>query len=208
VFPLGNVPRGWADFYDLRKFPGKRAHYKARPQFVLEAALVADGVDPKRLYPLDVDRALRKLTTVKDAIVWAQSTQQCAQLLRDRVAVMGACFSGRIYDIQGQGSPVAMQWNQAFTVGGYLVVPKGSTNVKEAMKLIAYITSAEHNADMSYSDTYPVPPVNVKALSKVDHSKSGALGTPYANRAIAIDDSWWTANFEAVNQRWQEWLLK
>jgi putative spermidine/putrescine transport system substrate-binding protein len=204
VFPAGKEPRGWPDFYDLKNFPGKRTLFRARPQYILESALLGDGVDPKRLYPLDVDRAFRKLDTIKDAIVWATSTQHCAELLRAKTAVMGLCFNGRIADIQNQGAPVAMQWNAGFVAGGYLVVPKGSKNVKEAMKLIAYITSAEHNA--AFSRHYPSAPTNRKALDKVDPSKKDVLGTAFTDKIVGQDDVWWTDNFAAVNLRFQEWL--
>jgi putative spermidine/putrescine transport system substrate-binding protein len=206
VFPAGKEPKGWPDFYDLKGFPGKRVLFRARPQYILESALIGDGVDPKQLYPLDVDRAFRKLDTVKDAIVWANSTQHCAELLRAKTAVMGLCFNGRLADVQAQGAPVAMQWNAGFVAGGYVVIPKGSKNAKEAMKLIAYMTSAEHNADFSWH--YPSAPVNRRALAKADPAKKEVLGTEYADRIVGQDDVWWTDNFEAVNLRFQEWLRK
>jgi putative spermidine/putrescine transport system substrate-binding protein len=206
VFPAGKEPKGWPDFYDLKGFPGKRSLFRARPQYILESALIGDGVDPKRLYPLDVDRAFRKLDTIKDSIVWATSTQHCAELLRAKTAVMGLCFNGRIADIQKEGAPVAMQWNAGFVAGGYLVVPKGSKNVKEAMKLIAYMTSAEHNAAFSWQ--YPSAPTNRKALDKVDPSKKDVLGTAFTDKIVGQDDVWWTENFAAVNLRFQEWIRK
>jgi putative spermidine/putrescine transport system substrate-binding protein len=206
LFPAAAAPQSWGDFYDLKKFPGKRALFKARPQYILESALLADGVDPKRLYPLDIDRAFKKLDTIKDDVVWAASTQQCAELLRAKTAVMGLCFNGRLLDVQQQGAPVAMQWKAAFTAGGYVVIPKGAKNAKEAMKLIAYITSAEHNADYSYH--YPSAPVNRNAVGRVDPSKRDALETTYGDQVVAMNDTWWTENFESANLRFQEWLRK
>jgi putative spermidine/putrescine transport system substrate-binding protein len=206
AFPAGKEPRSWPDFYDLKGFPGKRTLFRARPQYILESALLGDGVDAKRLYPLDVDRAFRKLDSIKDSLVWATSTQHCAELLRAKTAVMGLCFNGRLADIQSQGAPVAMQWNAGFTAGGYLVIPKGSKNAKEAMKLIAYMTSAEHNAAFSWQ--YPSAPTNRKALDKVDPSKKDLLGSAFVDKIVGQDDVWWSDNFEAVNLRFQEWLRK
>ena len=65
----GATPQNWADFFDLAKFPGKRGLYDYSTGGVLEIALLADGVAPKDLYPLDVPRALAKLDTIKDSIV-------------------------------------------------------------------------------------------------------------------------------------------
>src|SRR5262249_16257094 len=57
-----NHPRNWVDFWDVKKFPGPRTmpdpSYQIGP---IEPALIADGVDPAKLYPLDIDRAFRSL---------------------------------------------------------------------------------------------------------------------------------------------------
>ena len=52
------VPKNWPEFWDAAKFPGRRG-LLARPQDTLEAALLADGVKPSELYPMDLDRAYR-----------------------------------------------------------------------------------------------------------------------------------------------------
>ena len=209
VYPSGKEPQGWADFYNVEKFPGKRVMWKARPQFILESALVADGVDPQKLYPLDVDRAYKKLDTIKDSVIWVGSPQECVESLANKAANMGFCFSGRAHDIAAQGAPVAFQWNQAFINGGYLVIPKGSKNVQAVMKLIAYITSAEHNADLTMK--YPYGPVNPKAFDKINpdpKERAWIPGATMADKAIPLNDIWWSDNLEANATRWQEWLLK
>ncbi|HEX9966882.1 MAG TPA: extracellular solute-binding protein, partial [Solirubrobacterales bacterium] len=62
-------PTGWADFFDTEKYPGKRAVWGSYAiNGVLEGALLADGVSPDQLYPLDLDRAFAKLDTIKDDI--------------------------------------------------------------------------------------------------------------------------------------------
>ena len=63
-----NGPQSWADFWDATKFPGKRSLYRA-PGESMEIALMADGVAPDKLYPLDVDRAIKSLEKVKPHIV-------------------------------------------------------------------------------------------------------------------------------------------
>ena len=46
-------PKSMADFFDVEKFPGKRSMYKWGAG-MWEAALLADGVAPDKLYPLDL----------------------------------------------------------------------------------------------------------------------------------------------------------
>src|SRR5215510_3268549 len=51
-FPNGG-PQSWADFWDVRKFPGSRCLYD-RSFSCLAFALLADGVPADKLYPMDV----------------------------------------------------------------------------------------------------------------------------------------------------------
>ena len=59
----GAAPKGWADFWDTKKFPGDRAMFGTGaggwPE--MEFALMAAGVPPDKLYPLDIDKALGEL---------------------------------------------------------------------------------------------------------------------------------------------------
>lgn len=75
-----NPPQNWHDFFDTTKFPGKRALRNAAEGGGYEAALLADGVPREKLYPLDYDRATKKLNTIrKNLVFWdtgAQSQQK------------------------------------------------------------------------------------------------------------------------------------
>jgi len=203
-FPDGAEPKGWADFFDLDGFPGKRGLWKFASGGVFEFALVADGVDQANLYPLDIDRAFRKLDTIKDSIVWWETGAQSADLLASGEVSMGHSWNGRIYNIQQENAPVKIQWNQAFQTADFLVVPKGSRNVAEAMKFIAYATSPENNAAVSYYIAYA--PLNPGAADKVDPEKKADLATTYSDQALFFDDQWWDENYAAVDDRFQEWV--
>ena len=50
---------------------------------ILELAPMAYGVAPGRPYPLDMDRALKKLGTIKDALLTWDTGAQSPALLRD-----------------------------------------------------------------------------------------------------------------------------
>jgi len=68
-------PKRWKDFFDLKKYPGKRAlpKYSGSEQYAVEVALLADGVAKDKLFPLDIDRALNKLRSIKDSILFFDS---------------------------------------------------------------------------------------------------------------------------------------
>ena len=60
-------PLSWADFWNVKDFPGKRA-LPDYASYALPLALLADGVKPENLYPLDVDRAFASLQKIKGSI--------------------------------------------------------------------------------------------------------------------------------------------
>lgn len=203
----GRVPQGWADFFDVEKFPGKRVMVANLAAFPMEMALVGDGVDPANLYPLDIDRALRKIESLGDNLILTADFQECAELVGTGDAVMGYCFSGRFVDARSDGAPIEIQWNQNVLAPAYLVVPKGANNVRESMQLVAFALSAERNAD--FSDYIPYGPPNVNALDNVDASVREDLPTTYQTPAyspIFTDDLWWDANRAEVTERWEEFL--
>ncbi len=67
----------------------------------LEWALIADGVSPTDVYkvlgtPAGVDRAFKKLDSIKSSIVWWEAGAQPPQLLSDGAVVMTQVYNGRI----------------------------------------------------------------------------------------------------------------
>ena len=201
----GAEPAGWADFFDVGTFPGTRTVRRSGTgSGILEGALIADGVDPADLYPLDVERALTRLETIVADIIWWTDGQACAEMLADGSADMGLCYNGRVYDVQQDGANVSIQWNGALVQADYLVVPRGSANVEAAMEFIAYVTSADHNARLSEFISYA--PANENAVANVQPSIAPHLVTTYADVTVSRDDVWLEANQTVVEARFEEWL--
>ncbi len=50
---------------------------------MMEIALLADGVAPDKLYPIDADRAFKKLDTIKKQSIFWTTNSQSQQLLVD-----------------------------------------------------------------------------------------------------------------------------
>src|SRR5687768_2992361 len=131
---IGGTPSTWADLFDTQKFPGQRGFRKS-PSETLEIALLGDDVAPENLYPLDVDRALNKLDTIKDQIVWWETGGQLQQQLADGEVALASAWNGRVQTEIDAGTPVKIQWNQNLQTADYLVVPKGTANKEQAMRL-------------------------------------------------------------------------
>ena len=137
-----NPPTTMADFFDVEKFPGKRAMYKWGAG-MWEAALLADGVAPDALYPLDLKRAHDKIAAFKDNVVafWGGGSESQSILLNGE-ASMALIWSTRAKLIeQDSGGDVAFTWNQGLIAPGAFGVLKGNPGGKDAA--MQFIASAQ-----------------------------------------------------------------
>jgi putative spermidine/putrescine transport system substrate-binding protein len=201
---IDGTPSKWADLFDTQKFPGQRGFRKS-PSETLEVALLGDDVPPENLYPLDVDRALGKLDTIKDRIVWWETGGQLQQQLADGGVALASAWNGRVQKEIDSGTPVEIQWNQNLQTADYLVVPKGTAKKEQAMELIAYCVSGENNHRLS--EFIPYAPINKKSIPKVDPQVTSQLPTAYRDVGVRYNAEWWDNNREAVEQRFNQWLM-
>jgi len=202
-----NHPKTWSDVWDTKKFPGARSFQKYALG-TLEAALLADGVKPDKLYPLDVDRAFASLDKIKPSIKsWWTSGAQAPQILATGEVSTAAAWNGRVLAAKKQGSPVNVEYNQAVIFADAWVVAKGSKNKDLAMKFINYCTMAETQAEFSKLVDYG--PTNSKALPLLSEEIKTRLGkSTNSAQQIVADIKWWADNYEFVDKRFQNWLLK
>lgn len=206
AFPGKDVPKTWADMFDLKKFPGKRT-FGDNVVATLEAALLADGVTPDKLYPLDVERALKKLDTIKSETVFWSSNSQSQQLFVDGEVVMGLILNGRAYDAAKKGAPIAISWAQNIQSVDYLVVPRGSKSRDAAMKLIDVMTEAQNQAKLANMIAYA--PTNPAAFSGIDPQIAPWLSTAPDNvkQGFLINAEYWRDNLKKLQERWTAWKL-
>jgi putative spermidine/putrescine transport system substrate-binding protein len=197
------TPAGWADFFDLEKFPGKRAVMDYSAGGIFEIALLADGVAPDELYPLDLDRAIAKLDTIKDQLVFWTSGAESEDLVGTGEVAMVMTYNARAYDVKNVlGMPVDYTFDDQILAASYLSIPKGSANVEEAMTYIAHAVSAEQNGRPSAYT--PLAPSNEKATpddATADDLPTSHLDKPHAS----FDDEWISANSEELERVYQQW---
>lgn len=160
-------PKSWAEFWDIERFPGKRAMF-GKVNHNLEAALMADGVAHSEVNavlqsPGGMERAFEKLAEIAPHVsVWYRGGSQAAQLLRDGEVDLIHIGNGRAESIIADGAPVAYTWNQATLDADCVLVPKEAPNRELAMKVINEMVSAESQARMAAAISYG--PVNVTAF--------------------------------------------
>lgn len=199
-------PANWADFWDVEKFPGRRGFYKGA-WAALEFALLADGVAPKDLYPLDMDRAFKKLEELKPHVaVWWTSGAHNTQILQNGEVDMSDTWSARAYAATAAGAPVKTVFQGGYSTDGWSIV-KGAPNIAAAHKFIAFCMKPEHQG--AYSSIVANGPTNRKAFDFMPAERAEVLPTSAQNFAnlYEIDSKWWSANYDAAVERMQEFLL-
>ena len=205
-FPGDAQPASMADLFDTEKFPGKRTFYKWSAPGVIEAALLADGVAPDQLYPLDLDRAFAKLDTIKPSIIWWEGGAQSQQLLASGEAPIGLFWNGRLAALQADGMPVGISWQDNITAADALVVPKGAKNKQAAMAFIAEATSAGAQADFATGTGYA--PINLDSAALMDADLRATLPDAQTATQINADMAYWAEHRDEIGTRWYAWQAR
>jgi len=200
-------PKSWADFFDVEKFPGRRSMRK-NPIDTLEQALLADGVPLDKLYPLDVDRAFKKLDTIKKNVaVWWTGGAQTTQLLQSGEVDMIPGWNARFQAAIDGGAPAKIVWNQGlYSIEGW-AIPKGCPRADAARAFIKFCSDAERQAAFTAGLSYG--PTNLDAYKTIPEKRAANLPTSPGNlKQMAIANvAWWSANRSAVSERFNAWLL-
>lgn len=208
TYPPGKPrPTSWAEFWDVRKFPGRR-FLQDQVKLNLEFALMADGVPKDRLYPLDVDRAFKALDRIKPHIaVWWKKGVQPPQLLADGEADLGSSWNGRITTEKWKGAPMDVEWNQGIAQYQYYCIPRGAPNREAALRFIDFAIKPERQARSA--ELIPYGPTNRKAIPLIDKKKAPDLPTYPENlrRQAPFNEDWWLKHEEALIKRWEAWKL-
>jgi len=199
--PLAN----WKDFWDTAKFPGWRS-LPDIPYYSLPIALLADGVVPEDLYPIDFDRAFASLERIKSHVpVWWSSGAQPAQLLLDNEVRYAASYSGRI-----AGNPkLRLEFNQGLLNIGYFVMPRGAApaQASAAFGLLHQMTLPATQAEAAKIIPYTG---NSPYLDKLlPQDKLAQFPTSRANREVQVlpNEAFWAAHASVVEKRWQLFKL-
>ena len=208
VFKNGTHPKSWAEWWDVRKFPGARS-MRNHPIDNIEFALIADGVPKDKLYPLDMDRAFKKLDQIKPHVTaWWTTGAQPAQLLLDKEVVLATGWNGRFYDLIKKGAPIEIEWNEGALKQGSFVIPRGAKHAYWANKFLAEMAIPQQQA--IYASEMGYPGLNLESLKYVDPKVKEYLPTndKYLSKQFWIDDAWHAENGAVAQERWNAWMLK
>lgn len=210
---LKDGPTSVLALFDTKRWPGKRAMRKV-PQANLEWALMADGVPIDQVYKVlatqaGVDRAFRKLDTIKHDIVWWEAGAQPPQLLASHEVVMTTAWNGRIQNpIDQEKKPFRIAWDNQVVEYDMIAIPKGAPHPDLAYKYLAYIAEPEINGRLGAF--IPYGPVVKAAAQHVPPATLAKLPTApdHMKQVLVADVEFWGDHGEDLTRRFNAWLAK
>lgn len=195
------------DVFDVEKYPGKRIFLPFITAGTLEEALLADGVAPDELYPLDVERALAKLDTLGDDLIIPANYGELQQAMASgNVAFAFSTPSRASYTI-GDGAPYAPIWDKTVASVSVVGIPKGAPNVEAAKEWLEFISQPEPQAGAAELTT--LPPANADSEPDYDDVQQlvDAHSDEHSDTLVWMDSNWWAENQIATQERFTEWQV-
>jgi putative spermidine/putrescine transport system substrate-binding protein len=206
---LRDAPRLWADFWDLRKYPGKRG-LRHSAKYTLEIALLADGVDPRDVYSTlsteaGVRRAFRKLDRIRKGTIWWEAAAQPGALLEAGLVSMSSAYTLWFDPAQERNRHTRIVWRQSLYDMDSWAIPAGTPKRDDAYRFIAFSSSPERQKVLSEHVTYG--PTNRNALELLPAPRAGILpsSAPNLAGALRIDTAFWIEHGDALERRFNSW---
>jgi putative spermidine/putrescine transport system substrate-binding protein len=219
---VGNTaPTSVCAVFDLENYPGKRSLEK-RPINNMEWALLCDGVAKGDVYDVletaeGQQRALDKLDTIKDHVVWWSAGADTPQLLADGEVIMGSTYNGRLFSlIEEQKQPVAMLWDaQVFDLDGW-IIPAGLSEERKARALdyIMFATDTQRLADQAKYISYgparasSAPLVGKHATLGIDMAPHMPTDPNNSKNTFLYNYEFWADYRDDIDAKFQAWLAQ
>lgn len=204
-------PKNWQDFWDTKKWPGKRSMYKS-PRDTLEIALMADGVPLDKVYevlatPAGVDRAFHKLDEIKSDLLWWDNAGNSRQMLASGETVMTATYMAGVRNMNlKEKTNFAAVFNGAVTHSDYWAIVKGTPNLTAAHKFLDYFSRPDVEAALSNASATSGPNPSSVALVSKEIAPILAINPDLRRNALDSSPQFWLDHFEALSQRFNAWL--
>lgn len=210
VHKYGVPPTHWVDLFDFNRYPGKRA-LPRQARYVLEAALLADGVQPSYLYPLlttaeGQERAFNKLDLIYDEILWWSDVNNLKLWLEQGIVSMSIAPDGAMLSKDGVDS-IGVSRHQVMYEMKYYAMLKSSEQKDLAYAFISYATQPDQQLKLA-SQQYYGP--TIKQAWRLMPSNTVEYVTNYPKNlqgGVLLDYDFYAEHGAALEQRFNEWLM-
>lgn len=201
-------PASVKDLFNTADFPGKRVIIDSPKSGVLEMALVADGVPPADLYPLDVPRALRKLDTIRSSLVIAASAPAQQNDLATGQAAM-AVMTTTSAVVTNATTPITPVWDFTTSANLSFAILHNAKNKDRAQQFLAFVT--EPSTQIAYAGRVGLGTVR-KDVDPADIPYTEKLAATNAFQAdrgtvLELNNTWWDANYAKSLTTWTKWKV-
>lgn len=196
------APTSWVDFFDLKKFPGKRLMFKwfdGQP----EACVMGAGKKPGEVYPIDMDLVSEMIKSLGDNLVLWDSGGVSQQLFMDGEVVMGNIWNTRASQLERDTKGrIKWIWNQQIVQPAAWLIPKGSKHVEASQKFIASTQNIDRQIKLL--DLLGNGPANPQALAKLNDAQKKLNPTSHLDVALPQDYAWYAANYNDALDAWTD----
>jgi len=202
------APKSWADFWNVKDFPGRRGIRK-HPFDTLEQAAMASGVPAAQLYPLDLDRAFKALDAIKPKIdVWWNSGAQVEQMLKSGEVDMIATWVSRPQSANADGAKIGIVWNQNIWGVDSWSILAGTPNADACREFIKFASEPQRMGSLSQYFAAGVTQPEAFKYIKPELAKDSPTYPDNIKNGVQIDAKYWVANQAAVIEKFNGWVLK
>jgi putative spermidine/putrescine transport system substrate-binding protein len=202
------APASWADFWDTEQFPGARS-LGTWVGGVLEAALLADGVAPEDLYPLDEDRAFAALDRLKpDIRVFhdTSSSEQVQQMLMQGDVSMVLTWSTDFIRKHLAGEPVDVINDGGFYFSPAVGIAKDSDSVELAHEYLNTLLDAE--AQRNFVKAWVTSPSNPAAADALTEEERAAVTIGNIDVMVHLDPEYYADNAARLQDKYDAWRVQ
>ena len=198
------APGTWADFWNLKDFPGPRT-LRNNIEGMLEAALMADGVAPADVYPIDVERAFAKISEIKDEVIFWTSGSQSQELFRNREVTMGNIWHTRAMLLrQETGGRVKYDFNQGILFAGAWIVPRGNPAGKAVWDFVASTQDPQSQVELfKVLGNGPINPAGADLVPEELRGDDPGNPENFA-RQLAADAAWYAEHYSEILNRYTD----
>ena len=219
-------PKKIKDFFNTKKWPGKRGIYKSA-MHNLEIALAADGVKPRKggskIYEMleteaGLDRAFNKIKELCEdpnggCVFWSAGAKPPELLMQGEV-VMATGWNGRFFNAEiGEGAPLKQVWDAQGLDYQYMSIVKGGPNQADAMKAVAEMTSTHGLAGSAKYIAYaPWRKSSLKVIEagepwykdgKTNMMEQMPTHPNNTKNYFLVDPIFWADNSTEIGERWE-----
>lgn len=202
-----NPPDSMAGFFDIEKYPGKRA-LTSRMYTTFEYALMADGVPNDQIYdvlrqPDGIDRVLKVLEPMKDQLIWWDAAQMSVTTLAENEVAYSMVPINRYFNaVVNDKRNWATTWERFAYGYDTWFIPKGAENHDNALKFIAYMMTPERLGELA--TLFVAPPARKSAIPFMDQTLAAQID--FSKDPMPMDVEFWAEHFDSFGQRLQAWL--